>query len=84
LLYVSEAVVAGSRILETIYTIGWRGKCDEKVGRKTGRALRGPVVVDAGECKWSEVYDSDVVKPCEQGGVREEKGRNTRSESGVG
>jgi len=26
------------------------------------RALRGPVGVDKGECRWSEEYNSDVVK----------------------
>jgi hypothetical protein len=70
-----------------IYPIGLRGEWDEKVGRKTGRALRGPVGVEKGECRWSEEYNSDVVehaseKRCkrEQGRMREEKGRHTRSD----
>jgi hypothetical protein len=54
--------VAGPRILETIYPIGWRKSAMKRLV-ENWRALRGPVGVDEdGEGRWSEEYNSDVVK----------------------
>jgi hypothetical protein len=61
LLYVAEAVVACPRTLETIYPIGWRGGNVMKRLIENWRALRGSVGIDE-ECRWSEEYNSDVVK----------------------
>lgn len=37
---------------------GW----DKNIDIEAVRALRGPVDVNEGECKWSEKYNFDVVK----------------------